>query len=297
MLRGLIIDMNTTKEDLEEQGGQNIRDRNRGVKQKVGSALEGTAFFTYAVQLNRLYEYIHFKYDSFVSGEVTIEVEDSQAAIRPKTAEEWRNVKRRIPNEMAVIEHLRGNIQSDDVFWDVGANIGVYSCLASQFVREGQIVAFEPYPPNVALLKKNIQYNNVDNVVMNTTALSDTQGTTEFYLRNTSQGGAQNGTTSSQRANNSVESVDVAVTPGDVLVRNSDIPAPNVLKIDVEGTGPEVLQGLKTTLESDVCRLAYVEPHQNADRLREILRSYEFNILTIELARDDDEEGTIVACK
>lgn len=267
------------------------------LKQRIGGSLEGTQLFDYAVQANRTYEYVLFRLESLLSDETVVRVGNARTAFQPQTAEEWRNVRRRIDNERPVLEHLQENVEPGDVFWDVGANVGAYSCLVSEFVPTGKVVAFEPYPPNVSLLRKNVAHNDATNVLIETTALSDEHDTAEFFVPRTSEGGAQEGTTASRLADDVANVVTVTTAPGDDIVKQSDVPRPNVIKIDIEGSGPAALRGLETTLQRDDCRLIYAEPHSNANELRELLRTSGFEISTIELYRSDDDEGTIVARK
>lgn len=60
-------------------------------------------------------------------------------------------------NEMLFLMHF---LREDDVFVDVGANIGVYSILASG-VAGSYSIAFEPIPSTFVKLKRNVAYNNL----------------------------------------------------------------------------------------------------------------------------------------
>lgn len=53
-----------------------------------------------------------------------------------------------------------------DVIWDIGANIGGFSCVAGHVFPGAVIVAYEPDHDAVAALQKNIQVNNLDNVTV-----------------------------------------------------------------------------------------------------------------------------------
>jgi len=56
--------------------------------------------------------------------------------------------------ESELLSDLIDTLEPDDVFWDVGANIGVFSCFAAQKLIDGSVIAFEPFPPNVQQLEK-----------------------------------------------------------------------------------------------------------------------------------------------
>ncbi len=55
-------------------------------------------------------------------------------------------------NELVVLKSL---IKDKDVVFDVGANIGIFSIIASKYIPNGTIVAFEPEQNNLNLFKSN----------------------------------------------------------------------------------------------------------------------------------------------
>jgi hypothetical protein len=85
----------------------------------------------------------------------------------------------------------------------------------------------------------------------------------------------------------------VETVAGDVLVREGDVPAPTVAKIDVQGMGVDVLKGLRESFSSDRCRLVYIEAHDNVDRLRELLREMDFSVAEFTLSREDHQPAVL----
>src|SRR5215813_2618674 len=60
-------------------------------------------------------------------------------------------------NELPVQEVLAKWLSPGGVFYDVGANAGFFSLIASRLVGErGRVVAFEPSPAVAASLKRNV---------------------------------------------------------------------------------------------------------------------------------------------
>ena len=53
------------------------------------------------------------------------------------------------------------SLDTNSVFWDIGANIGSYAIYAG-ISRDMQVVAFEPSPFNIEFLAKNIWLNNLE---------------------------------------------------------------------------------------------------------------------------------------
>ncbi|TKX46006.1 FkbM family methyltransferase [Halorubrum sp. ARQ200] len=63
-------------------------------------------------------------------------------------------------SEKFFLQDMLSELNETDVFYDIGANIGIFSCFAAQKLENGHLVSFEPYPPNVNQLEKKyiIQY-------------------------------------------------------------------------------------------------------------------------------------------
>jgi predicted RNA methylase len=55
-------------------------------------------------------------------------------------------------------------LQKDDLFYDIGANVGVYTVLTSQ-VKEVKTVSIEPLPLTYEKLLDNININRLTNVI------------------------------------------------------------------------------------------------------------------------------------
>lgn len=63
-------------------------------------------------------------------------------------------------------------MEEKSVFWDIGANIGLYSIYAGK--RDMKVYAFEPSALNTCLISKNIELNGMkNNVIMYPIAISD----------------------------------------------------------------------------------------------------------------------------
>src|SRR3989344_3811026 len=61
--------------------------------------------------------------------------------------------------EYGEMNFLLDNLKDNDTFIDVGANIGVFSLLASSKIKKGKVFAFEPSPKILAQLYANIALN------------------------------------------------------------------------------------------------------------------------------------------
>ena len=76
---------------------------------------------------------------------------------------------------------LKEAVKTGDVVWDVGANVGIYTNLFSEWVgKKGTVIAFEPEPNTFITLQKSIAA--IENVFLVPKALSDTSGISFFSV-------------------------------------------------------------------------------------------------------------------
>lgn len=159
--------------------------------------------------------------------------------------------------EPKVMASLRAAVREGDTVWDVGANVGQFSRLFSDWVGfAGHVVAFEPVPACFqALLDLTRECQNVRALNV---GLSDVQTQLPMHLADDPQATIH---TFLPTRSDTPRIVELSVYPGDTLRLNENLPAPNVLKIDVEGFEPEVLRGLDATLREPACRMVLCEVH------------------------------------
>jgi FkbM family methyltransferase len=194
----------------------------------------------------------------------SLTVGDAAARFRMTSRNEFGEF-RRLP-ERPIIEDLIGRMRPSDVFYDVGANVGVYACLADS-VLDTEVVAFDPEPDNARRLAENVALNDAD-VTLYRYALSDEAGTAEFAVR-LFDGESQTGPAGHSLVAGHVTegtTITVETVVGDEFVASEGLPTPTVVKIDVEGAEWQVLTGLRETLSRPECRLVYCELHDTALR-------------------------------
>jgi FkbM family methyltransferase len=154
-------------------------------------------------------------------------------------------------SEKEVITELLGDIEEDDVFWDVGANVGLYTCFVSSSLSNSQAaIAFEPHPGVRSYLTRNVEKNTP-----NTQILPYGLGATE-----TTQELSEVGVTGHTIANtHDHDTVKIEVTTAQSVINEHEIPAPTVVKMDIEGAELQALEGFRPLL--DQVRLLYCEVH------------------------------------
>jgi FkbM family methyltransferase len=133
--------------------------------------------------------------------------------------------------------------QPGDCVWDVGAHVGTYTRQFLELVGQtGRVIAFEPIPENVELLRAVASEPQLTVVEA---ALADHDGMTPFVISGKRNGGKSH-------IGESGEGLKVRMARGDSIVEEG-IPNPDVIKIDVEGFEGDVLNGLPNTLEGTRC--------------------------------------------
>jgi FkbM family methyltransferase len=131
-------------------------------------------------------------------------------------------------------------------FIDVGANIGYFTCLMSKFAGSaGKVLAVEPEPNNLKLLRQNIAANNLKNVEVFPCAVGASEGSVMLGLYKPSNRGRH-----SILDMNARSQVKVPVKTLDQIAGSSgsSVQYWSLLKIDVEGYEAFVIDGAKETL-------------------------------------------------
>ena len=144
------------------------------------------------------------------------------------------------PVQQALVEVLRPG----DSFFDVGANVGFFTLVASRSVgHSGSLHAFEARSDIARVAQRNLRRNGLSGEVLNV-AVGDSDGTVELFVADHPGGSTIE---RSQAASIGRTEIVQQVTI-DRLVASGRLPIPNVVKIDVEGAEPAVIRGMSTTL-------------------------------------------------
>jgi FkbM family methyltransferase len=144
--------------------------------------------------------------------------------------------------EPEVWESLASAARGNDVFWDIGAHVGSISVHALGDERIRAVLAFEPDPRQFELLRLHLTLN-VGRGTAFAFALSDRR-----ERRPMRRGPGANMGLSSLTAGAGGETFEVDCRTADELVFGEGLPAPTLVKIDVEGWESHVLDGFKRIL-------------------------------------------------
>ena len=144
------------------------------------------------------------------------------------------------------------------IFMDIGANVGHHSIFLSKFAS--QVLAFEPYPKVNMQFKQQIAHNNISNIQIFETGLSDRRETLNYYAPTGNNEGIGSFDESSiGKGNTSYGKLELQ--EGDQVIESDSWKNIKLIKIDVEGFEKKVIKGLTRTIEEErpviVCEITY----------------------------------------
>lgn len=189
---------------------------------------------------------------------------------------EWR-AKTFSTKEPETLEWI-DKIPEHSIFWDVGANVGLYSVYAAK-KRNCLVYCFEPSVFNLELLARNIFINDLtEKVCIVPLALSDRLGSSQMRMTTTEWGGAlstfgRDFGWDGEKIRQIFEFQTVGMSMEDA-VKRLDIPSPDYIKMDVDGLEHFILQGGDSLLRSIKGILIEVNDdfHVQADRCQKLLQ-------------------------
>lgn len=171
--------------------------------------------------------------------------------------ESYQRARTFLGKEPATIDWLRSSLQPDDVFLDIGANIGIFSLFAAAHISNaGHVYACEPHLPTASQLIRNMAMNNFgDRMSVLSIAASGQNGFTPFHYKRWREGasGSQleiegNPALATTRAVGAELKYGLTV---DAMVEQGVIRAPNLIKIDTDGIEIPITRGMEKLLRSD----------------------------------------------
>ena len=198
--------------------------------------------------------------------------------------------------ERGTLDFISNNLKQGDVFFDIGANIGLMSIYASlQVGNKGSVFSFEANPETAAILKYNIELNNLKNIIVVNKAVGDKNDRITLYndsaIKN--RGGA-----SLIKPDVVSESFEVELIRLDSETEYQDMPV-HMVKIDVEGFEMDVLKGMEKILRNKAPKLIIECSADRNNNYNSVYEIYDFikkcNAYKIfKLSRTKERKGKLV---
>ena len=182
------------------------------------------------------------------------------------------------------------------VFFDIGANQGIYTLAAEKNPHCQKVYAFEPVSKTYSFLSSNVVINvTSDKVNLVNAAISDNHGTCEIVIKEGHSGGA---TTAEQNATSGQAEKIKMINSEELnkfsIPRNTDI----VVKIDVEGHEQVVIEELtKLRYWPRIVAIFYEVDKRwsESSQIEQVLRDNEFN--SFESIGDDKNQYDVLASR
>ena len=162
--------------------------------------------------------------------------------LNPRTGQSYLRGEAEIASQEILSDRLRPGM----VFYDLGANIGLFSLLAAHIVGAGgKVVSFEPDPEVAARLRRNIARNGFTNVTVVESGVWSASGEVNFLPADATSPDRGTGRfVTGERAS----AAPVHCIALDDFIHETS--APDAIKCDVEGAEVEVLCGAENMLRT-----------------------------------------------
>ena len=207
----------------------------------------------------------------------------------PNELTQWR-VRTFYEKEPETLEWIDSFDNKDNkIFWDIGANIGLYSIYNAVKNQNISSVSFEPSTSNLRVLSRNISINNLqDKIKIFPISLTDKENS---FLKLREGGFVEGGALNTFGEDYNFEgkkfenkmSYKVFGTTIQFLLKNEILEIPDYIKIDVDGIEHLILYGAKEFLNNRKIKSLSVEINENFKNhyknIVKIMADAEFKIL------------------
>ncbi|MCP9916787.1 FkbM family methyltransferase [Cyanobium sp. ATX 6F1] len=171
--------------------------------------------------------------------------------------------------EPMTVAWLKRELKPGDVLYDIGANVGAYSLIASHASqRKATIYAFEPSFQNFRQLCRNIILNNCESsIIPFQIPLCKKHCLDRFHYQNLESGGALH--SFSRNIDYKSEAFEPVVSLGMLglslndLVEIPGVLLPDLLKVDVDGLEYDILLGASNVLQNSQLRSILIELNED----------------------------------
>lgn len=187
-------------------------------------------------------------------GKYIMRIRPNEGGIHSNLLKIAKNGKEREPELLYI---LRTEIENGYTCIDLGANIGYATLLMADLVGDGKVIAVEPDPNNIELLKMNIKLNHLsDKIQVHHLGISNSNTEMNFYVGKSSNLGSM------------IYSKNTYKKPIKVQVKALSSFCsgftPNLIKMDIEGHEVEVLEGMYNLIKDKEfpCKIV-MELHPN----------------------------------
>jgi len=187
------------------------------------------------------------------------------------------------------------SVRQGDVCYDIGAHRGFFSGVFA-LAGAGRVIAFEPFPENCTQLQCVFAQNPDLPLTLEQTAIGKEDGIVEFNVMPDSSMGKL-ASSSFQSDIESAGVLKVSVRSLDSLISDGKYPAPQIIKIDVEGAEVDLLEGARNILLTKK-PLLFIEAHSKslAAECTTLLEGLDYRVSVFEDEAGREESATLDVC-
>jgi FkbM family methyltransferase len=197
----------------------------------------------------------------------------------PNYLSRWR-VQTLFTKEADTIDWIN-NFDDNCVFWDIGANIGIYSLYAAKIKNKINVVAFEPSPHNFTILTKNISLNKMtENIIAIPNPLDQMYNNISYFRESDiEEAGSKNTFDNNFNTSNYFNFFKTLGFSIDYLTKNKILQIPTYIKIDVDGNEKKIIKGANNTLDNKILKSLLIESDSNdKNEITSFLEEKKFNL-------------------
>jgi FkbM family methyltransferase len=196
--------------------------------------------------------------------------------LNPRTGHSYVRGDAEIVVQRILVERLRSGM----VFYDLGANIGLFTLLAARLVgKKGRVISFEPDPVVAARLRRNVERNQFANVTVVEAGVWSSSGSVDFVSAGSNS--PDRGIGRFVLGENGDSATPIPCVALDDFAQNA--PPPDAIKCDVEGAEVEAFRGADRLLRTHhpwiVCEIHSEANEQDA---RKFLRRLGYRIGSVD---------------
>ena len=207
----------------------------------------------------------------------------------PSNLVEWR-VETIFDKEPETLQWIEGfkNHEKEIIFWDIGANIGLYSIYAACMHENIKIISFEPSVLNTNILARNISENNLnDKIIINQIPLTNKENSF-LEMRETFVEEGASLSTFGEKFNyegkefKSKINYKIFGTTINYFIENKILKIPNYIKIDVDGIEHLIIEKADKVLERPELKSILIEVNENFKEqehlVKKIMEKFKFKL-------------------
>ena len=198
-----------------------------------------------------------------------------------------QSILKREPETIDWINNFKKHNKKNIIFWDIGANIGLFSIYGAIKHKDIEIIAFEPSTSNTRVLSRNISINNFqEKIKIFQLALNDKENSIAYLNESKFVEGSSNSNFELNVRQNYLDENEIKNnyklfgTNLNNLFKENVIQVPNYIKIDVDGIEDLILKGSTDILSNNELKELSVE-YNLSDKVKDnyidkLLKSYGF---------------------